>query len=79
MFISISRLLWAFHFNVIEGKEPDPGNISQGLVATPARFECDVVPREGRAEMVRRVWAEAKGALDENGQWKSFLQESLHE
>ena len=69
MFIAISRLLWAFDFATIPGKEPDPNAISEGLACMPAKYVCDITPREGKAESVMGCWEEAKRALDGEGQW----------
>lgn len=72
MFISISRLLWAFGFNAIPDKEPDPSAIIQGVAASPAPYTCDIRPREGKADMIREIWGEAQSLLDEQGQWKEL-------
>lgn len=72
MFISISRLLWAFDFRAIPGQEPDASAISQGLAALPAPYTCDIRPREGKADKIREIWGEAHSLLDEHGQWKEL-------
>lgn len=70
LFIAISRLLWAFDFRPVEGKEPDPTRLRQGIVMMPEPFEADIRPREGKADLVRSIWEEAQTLLDEDGQWK---------
>ncbi|KAM0715223.1 hypothetical protein Q7P37_009688 [Cladosporium fusiforme] len=75
LFLSMSRLLWAFEFSAIPGKEPDPSAIVQGLVCAPARYECDITPREGKAELTRKIWDEAQSLLDDQGQWKELPRE----
>lgn len=70
LFIAMSRLLWAFTFRPIKGKEPDPTRLRQGIVMMPEPFEANIRPREGKGEAIRRIWEEAQAVLDENGQWK---------
>jgi hypothetical protein len=72
MFIAVSRLLWAFDFKVIPGKVPDPDAISEGLACMPAKYVCDITPRDGKAGSIRTVWEEAQSALDGEGQWKEL-------
>lgn len=72
LFISMSRLLWAFDFRTIPGKEPDPSAIIQGIVTCPEKYECEITPREGRSESIRRIWLEAQEVLDDRGQWKDL-------
>jgi len=72
MFIGISRLLWAFDFEAIPGKVPDPTAISQGLACMPSRYSCDIRPREGKADVIRAVWAETQSVLDRRGQWRDL-------
>jgi hypothetical protein len=73
MFIAISRLLWSFDFRAISGKVPDPAAISEGLACMPAKFECEITAREGKAGVIRGVWVEAQTTqLDAEGQWRDL-------
>ena len=82
LFLGISRMLWAFDFLPAldaEGKEmmPDIEKLTPGLVASPVAFQARITPREGRAEVIRREWKEAKEELlDERAQWKSEKEEA---
>ena len=77
LFLGIAGMLWAFDFAPAldaEGKEiiPDIEKLTPGLVTSPVAFQARITPREGRAELVRREWMEAKDELlDEKAQWKS--------
>lgn len=70
LFLAMSRLLWAFDFHPVPGKTPNPAKLSQGILATPDKFEADIRPRKGRADQVRSIWEEAQSVLDGEGQWK---------
>ncbi|KAI0878094.1 putative cytochrome P450 [Hypoxylon argillaceum] len=80
LFLSISRLLWAFDFKRAvddDGNEivPDPTQITQGFLAVPLPFKAIIIPRDAkRAEILRKEWETAKrNNLDtETMQWKSF-------
>lgn len=77
LFLSISRILWAFRIGRAKdaaGNElapPDPDDIMGGLAAMPAPFQADIVPRSAkRAETVRSAWKAEQGNLNEDdGQW----------
>lgn len=69
LFLAMSRLLWAFDFQEIPGKTPDPSKLSQGILATPEKFDADIKPRMGRGEQIRGIWDEAQSVLDGEGQW----------
>lgn len=70
LFIAMSRLLWAFDFLAVNGKEPDANGLRQGIVMMPEPFEADIRAREGKADLVKNIWQEAQKLLDEDGQWK---------
>lgn len=76
LFLAISRLLWAFDFEMAvdeEGKKivPDADELQEGVFVQPKRFPARVAVRsEERAEAVRKGWQEMEGQLDERGQWK---------
>lgn len=80
LFLSISRLLWAFDFKRPldhEGKEivPDPTKITQGFLASPLPFQAVITPRDTRrAEIIREEWDKTKREnLDsETMQWKKL-------
>lgn len=69
LFLGISRLLWAFDFHPVPGKAPDPTQVTQGFLTAPEKYEADIRPREGRAARIRKIWEEAQGVLDSEGQW----------
>jgi cytochrome P450 len=69
LFLGMSRLLWAFDFHPVPGKEPDPTLLTQGFLATPEKYEADIRPKEGRAAQIRSIWEEAQSVLDGEGQW----------
>ncbi|KAH8101774.1 cytochrome P450 [Cristinia sonorae] len=73
LFISIARLLWAFHIKPAtdkEGKEvlPDPWNYTNGFNSFPVSFQCKFEPRS--REVVGVIKREGAAALDElNSRW----------
>jgi cytochrome P450 len=75
LFLGMSRLLWAFEFRPVPGKMPNPAKVSQGFLATPEKYEADIRPREGRADLIRNIWKEAQSVLDEDGQWMTLPDE----
>jgi len=74
LFISIARLLWAFHIKPVvdeSGKEvlPDPWNYTNGFNSFPVSFDCDFVPRN--EEIVRVIEREGEAAMEQlNSRWK---------
>ncbi|KAK9415055.1 putative Cytochrome P450 [Seiridium unicorne] len=78
LFLSISRLLWAFEFKRPldnNGNEvvPNPAQVTQGFLASPLPFEAVITPRDQkRAEIICNDWETAKrDNLDsETLQWK---------
>ncbi|KAI0817856.1 putative cytochrome P450 [Xylaria sp. FL0064] len=82
LFLSISRLLWAFDIKRpldAEGNEivPDPTKITQGFLAVPLPFQAIITPRDAkRAEIIRKQWEDAKRHNLEPGtmQWKASSQ-----
>ncbi|KAI1258774.1 cytochrome P450 [Xylariaceae sp. FL1019] len=80
LFLSISKLLWAFDFQCPKdemGEEirPDPTKLTQGFVCAPLPFEAIITPRDaGRINIICKDWEIAQSKhLDPNTmQWKSF-------
>lgn len=78
LFLAISRLLWAFDFELAEDDKgnkirPDPDKLTEGFLVLPKKFPAKIVPRsEERANRVREEWAKIEDTLDENGQWKKI-------
>ena len=71
LFLAISRLLWAFDFNVVDGEVPDPTALTDGLFVMPKKFKISIVPRDPKkADAVKCEWANTADILDESGQWK---------
>ncbi|KAI1855449.1 hypothetical protein JX266_000314 [Neoarthrinium moseri] len=78
LYLSISRLLWAFDFKRpldSNGKDvvPDPTQVTQGFLASPPPFKAVITPRDAdRAKIIRHHWETAKrNDLDpETLQWK---------
>ncbi|THH20767.1 hypothetical protein EUX98_g8515 [Antrodiella citrinella] len=68
LFISIARLLWAFHIQPAvnkEGKEilPDPWNYTNGFNSFPVSFDCKFEPRN--EEVVRVIEREGDTAMEQ--------------
>ncbi|CAD0010824.1 unnamed protein product [Aureobasidium pullulans] len=77
MFLGISGILWAFSITPkqdAEGQDilPDPDNlIVGGIAARPEPFVANILPRVGKAEIVKQEWEAAQKLLDpETKQWK---------
>ncbi|THW17027.1 cytochrome P450 [Aureobasidium pullulans] len=77
MFLGVSGILWAFSITPkqdAEGQDilPDPDNlIVGGIAARPEPFVANILPRDGKAEIVRQEWENAQKLLDpETKQWK---------
>ncbi|KAI1616059.1 putative cytochrome P450 oxidoreductase [Exophiala viscosa] len=71
LFLGISRLLWAFHFEPALDPQtkkpiwPDPEKLTQGFDCGPIPFLTHITPRsEARAALVREEWQEAQTFLD---------------
>ncbi|KAF1951982.1 cytochrome P450 [Byssothecium circinans] len=72
MFLSISRLLWAFNFELPEGETTESEDLTEGLLVHPRHVPVRITVRsEERTQAVRREWEAVRGKLDESGQWKS--------
>jgi hypothetical protein len=70
LFLAISRLLWAFDVEAVEGEIVDPSNLSEGLLVKPNPFKARIVPRSlQKSEAVRLHWQLVEEQLEENGQW----------
>jgi hypothetical protein len=76
LFLSISRLLWAFRFDkeVDElGNEitPDPSDVNDGLLIIPHPFPMKVTPRNAaRTAAIKQAWADCQPLLNAEGQWR---------
>lgn len=76
LFLSISRLLWAFKFDkAVDGQGaeivPDADDITNGFLVQPRPFPTNITPRsEAHAQLIRKEWEAAQGLLDESKQWK---------
>lgn len=75
LFLAISRLLWAFHFDRAvddSGQEivPGPRAVTQGSLVQPLPFPARIVPRSKvNADLVRGQWERSQELLDVEGQW----------
>ncbi|TIA42557.1 cytochrome P450 [Aureobasidium pullulans] len=77
MFLGVSGILWAFSITPkqdAKGQDilPDPDNlIVGGIAARPEPFVANILPRDGKAKIVRQEWEDAQKLLDpETKQWK---------
>jgi cytochrome P450 len=77
MFLGVSGILWAFSITPkqdAEGQDilPDPDNlIVGGIAARPEPFVANILPRDGKAGIVKQEWEDAQKLLDpETKQWK---------
>lgn len=70
LFLNIARVLWAFNIakkRDENGDEVQPNTaMVPGWMTIPQPFECAITPRsEEKADLIKRVWLEAKKGLDE--------------
>lgn len=76
LFLSISRLLWAFDFERAvhaQGREiiPDQEDLTEGFLVQPSPFLAKMTPRsEKHAQAIRKEWDDCQMLLDESKQWK---------
>lgn len=76
LFLSISRLLWAFNLEkAVDTRgieiEPDQDDLTEGILVQPAPFPAKITPRsEKHAQAVRQEWEECQPLLDDSKQWK---------
>lgn len=76
LFLSISRLLWAFNFEKAvdaQGREivPDENDLTEGFLVQPNPFPARITPRsEKHAQAIRKEWEGCQTLLDESKQWK---------
>lgn len=76
LFLSISRLLWAFNLGKAvddEGNEivPDADNLTDGFLVQPKPFLANITPRsEAHADIIRKEWDASQDLLDDSNQWK---------
>lgn len=72
LFLSISRLLWAFNFEKAvddQGREivPDEDDFSEGLLVQPNPYQAKITPRsEKHAQAIRDEWEKCQILLDES-------------
>ncbi|KAF2202007.1 cytochrome P450 [Delitschia confertaspora ATCC 74209] len=78
LFLSISRMLWAFTFLPKKDKNgvevlPDPEDLTEGILIQPRPFLADIRVRGKEYEKeIMEAWDGARrGLLDGKGQWKS--------
>lgn len=80
LFLSISRLLWAFNFEKAidsQGREivPDQDDLTEGFLVQPNPFPAKITPRsEVHAQAIRKEWDGCQALLDESKQWKEVPQ-----
>ncbi|KAH8778616.1 cytochrome P450 [Diaporthe sp. PMI_573] len=80
LFLSISRLLWAFNFEKAvdgQGREivPDQDDLTEGFLVQPSPFPAKIIPRsETHAQAIRKEWDGCQTLLDESQQWKEVPQ-----
>lgn len=78
LFLSISRILWAFNIGKASDPSggsyitPNPEALVGGLTVAPAPFPASMVPRsEQRARVVWEEWGSAQAALRvDDHQWR---------
>ncbi|KAJ0312229.1 hypothetical protein COL516b_001301 [Colletotrichum fioriniae] len=76
LFLSISRLLWAFNLEKAvdaEGVEitPDADDLTDGFLVQPKPFPAKITPRsDAHVQIIRREWEASQALLDESKQWK---------
>ncbi|KAK2607111.1 hypothetical protein N8I77_005815 [Diaporthe amygdali] len=76
LFLSISRLLWAF--NIEKGVDsrgveiiPDQEDLTGGILMQPSPFPAKITPRsKTHEEAIRRAWDDCQPLLDDRKQWK---------
>lgn len=76
LFLSISRLLWAFNFEKAvddQGREivPNQDDVTEGFLVQPLPFPAKITPRsEKHVQAIRDEWEGCQALLDETKQWK---------
>jgi cytochrome P450 len=76
LFLGISRLLWAFDFELaVDGKgdvvSPDANDLTEGLLIQPKPFAARLVPRsQEKVDAIHEEWRKMGELLDEEEQWK---------
>ncbi|KAK1542157.1 cytochrome P450 [Colletotrichum paranaense] len=78
LFLSISRLLWAFSLEKAvdtEGNEitPNADDLTDGFLVQPKPFPAKITPRsDAHVQVIRREWEASQALLDESKQWKEI-------
>ncbi|KAF4777390.1 cytochrome P450 [Colletotrichum scovillei] len=78
LFLSISRLLWAFNLEKAvdtEGNEitPNADDLTDGFLVQPKPFPAKITPRsDAHVQVIRREWEASQALLDESKQWKEI-------
>ncbi|KAK1623551.1 cytochrome P450 [Colletotrichum phormii] len=78
LFLSISRLLWAFDLEKAvdaEGVEitPDADDLTDGFLVQPRPFPAKITPRsDAHVQVIRMEWEASQAFLDESKQWKEI-------
>ncbi|KAK1725113.1 cytochrome P450 [Colletotrichum acutatum] len=78
LFLSISRLLWAFNLEKAvdaEGNEitPNAENLTDGFLVQPKPFPAKIAPRsDAHVQVIRREWKASQALLDKSKQWKEI-------
>ncbi|GKT50816.1 cytochrome P450 monooxygenase yanC [Colletotrichum spaethianum] len=85
LFLSISRLLWAFNFDRAvdgQGRElvPDADDLIEGVLVQPRPFPAKITPRsEAHAQIIRKEWEASQELLDEDKQWEEIPRGMVYE
>ncbi|KXH33974.1 cytochrome P450 [Colletotrichum simmondsii] len=78
LFLSISRLLWAFNLEKAvdaEGVEvtPNADDLTDGFLVQPKPFPAKITPRsDAHIQVIRREGEASQALLDESKQWKEI-------
>ncbi|KAI3393066.1 hypothetical protein diail_4775 [Diaporthe ilicicola] len=78
LFLSISRLLWAFNIEKAvdaQGIEivPDQDELTEGVLVQPKPFPAKITPRsEKHAQAIREEWEQCQPLLNNRNQWKEI-------
>jgi hypothetical protein len=84
LFLAMSRLLWAFDFELQEDENgvratTCADDLTEGVFVHPRHVPVKVTVRgREREELVRKEWEVVRGKLDEAGQWKKVPEGMFH-
>ncbi|KAI1503389.1 cytochrome P450 [Biscogniauxia marginata] len=75
LLLATARLLWAFDFRRAKDANgndiiPDMDDLTDSLFSLPRPFKADIIPREGKAELIMEEWDKMREFLDDNLQWR---------